>query len=167
MEKIVYNQESMILIKEKIQTMVGIVSELEAAFPGRSFSLDGHLIGSIGEVMAAYYYGVQLYKASTEKHDGVVNGREVQIKITQQDNITISEEPDYLLVLYLTKKGDVYEVYNGRGQQPWETAGKIDSRNSRHMRANRLMELDTMVPDEERITALHPIVKMKKEFKNR
>ena len=167
MEKIVYNQESMILIKEKIQTMVGIVAELEAAFPGRSFSLDGHLIGSIGEVMAAYYYGVELYKTSTKKHDGVVNGREVQIKITQQDNITISEEPDYLLVLYLTKKGDIYEVYNGRGRQPWDTAGKIDSRNSRHMRVNRLIELDTMVPGEDRIKSLNPIEKMKKVFKNR
>ena len=74
---------------------------------------------------------------------------------------------DYLLVLYLTKKGDIYEVYNGRGRQPWDTAGKIDSRNSRHMRVNRLIELDTMVPSEDRIKARNPIEKMKKEFKNR
>lgn len=138
--------------------MVGLVAEMEAAFPGRSFTLDGHLIGSIGEVMAAYYYGVELYRTSTKKHDDVVNCREVQIKITQQDNITISEEPDYLLVLYLTKKGDIYKVCNGRGRQPWDTEGK-DSRNSRHMRVNTLIELDTMIPNEDRIIALRPIKK--------
>ena len=164
---IVHDQEKMSMVKEKLRTMISIVSELEEIFPGRSFTLDGHLIGSIGEVMAAYYYGVELYKASTETHDGIVNGREVQIKITQQDNVTISEKPDYLLVLYLTKSGDIYEVYNGCGQEPWETAGTIASRKSRHIRVNKLMELDVLVPEGDRITALHPIEKMRKEYKNR
>ncbi|MBR3537697.1 MAG: hypothetical protein IKN79_01325 [Eubacterium sp.] len=72
---------------------------LETEFPGRHFTLDGHLVGSIGEVMAAYYYGIELYKASTEKHDGVINDREVQIKITQQDDIVICAEPDYLIIM--------------------------------------------------------------------
>ena len=61
MERIVYSQEKMNLIKDKVQKMIGIVSELEAEFPGRHFTLDGHLVGSIGEVMAAYYYGIELY----------------------------------------------------------------------------------------------------------
>ncbi len=134
MERIVYSEEKMSLIRKKVRKMIDIVAELEKEFPGRHFTLDGHLVGSIGEVMAAYYYGIELYKASAEKHDGVVDDREVQIKITQQDNIVINEEPDYLLVLYLTKRGDVYEVYNGRGKEPWNTASKRDSHNNRHMR---------------------------------
>lgn len=166
-ERIVHNHEKMNIVKEKLRTMISIVSELEETFPGRSFTLDGHLIGSIGEVMAAYYYGVELYKASTETHDGIVNGREVQIKITQQDNVTISKKPDYLLVLYLTKSGEIYEVYNGCGLEPWETARTIVSGNSRHMRVNKLMELDALVPEDDRISALHPIEKMRKEYKNR
>lgn len=32
--------------------MISIVGELEADFPGRHFTLDGHPAGSIGEVMA-------------------------------------------------------------------------------------------------------------------
>ena len=166
MERIVYSQEKMDLIKDKVQKMIGIVSELEAEFPGRHFTLDGHLVGSIGEVMAAYYYGIELYKASTEVHDGCIGKREVQIKITQQDDIVINEEPRYLLVLYLTKKGDVYEVYNGPGKAAWISAGKRDSHNNRHMRVNKLMELDTEVIDKERIKQIHPIEKMKKEYKN-
>ena len=154
-------------IKEKIQCLIGIVNELEADFPGRHFTLDGHLVGSIGEVMASYYYGISLYPASTPIHDGEVGGKKVQIKITQQEDIVINEEPEYLLVLYLTKKGDVYEVYNGRGKAPWESASKRDSHNNRHMRVNKLMELDGSVLSKERIKAKNPIEKMKKEYKNR
>ena len=166
MERIVYSQEKMNLIKDKVQKMIGIVSELEAEFPGRHFTLDGHLVGSIGEVLAAYYYGIELYKASAKVHDGCIGDREVQIKITQHEDIVINEKPQYLILLYLTKKGDVYEVYNGPGEKPWNSAGKRDSHNNRHMRLNKLMELDALVSEGERIKRIHPIEKMKKEYKN-
>lgn len=166
MERIVYSEEKMALIPDKVRQLVTIVEELENEFPGRRFTLDGHLVGSIGEVMAAYYYGIELYKASTPKHDGIVDGREVQIKITQQDNIVINAEPDYLIVLYLTRDGSVYEVYNGPGKAPWGTASKRDSHRNRHMMVNKLMALDAMVLPGDRIAALKPIEKMKKEYKN-
>ena len=101
---IVYSDDKMKVIKNKIQRLIKTVNELEEEFPGRHFTLDGHLVGSIGEVMASYYYGISLYTASAPVHDGEVDGRKVQIKITQQDNIVINEEPDYLIVLYLKKK---------------------------------------------------------------
>ena len=167
MERIVYSSEKMSLIRDKVQKMIEIVAELETEFPGRHFTLDGHLVGSIGEVMAAYYYGIELYKASTERHDGIVDGREVQIKITQQDNIIISAEPEYLIVLYLTRTGNVYEVYNGTGKLPWMTAGKRDSHNNRHMRVNKLMELDSLVPEGDRIKPKYPLEKMKAAYKNK
>ena len=50
---------------ERVPDLVGrlyeIVSELEALFPGRYFTPDGHLVGSLGEVMAAHDYGLVLY----------------------------------------------------------------------------------------------------------
>ena len=45
----------MTVVQGKIQELIKIVSELEIEFPGRHFTIDGHLVGSIGEVMAAYY----------------------------------------------------------------------------------------------------------------
>ena len=146
--------------------MLGIVTELEAEFPRRHFTLDGHLVGNIGEVLAAYYYGIELYKASTKVHGGCIDDREVQIKITQHEDIVINEKPQYLLLLYLTKKGDVYEVYNGPGEKTWNSAGKRESHNNRHMRLNKLMELDALVSEGKRIKRIHPIEKMKKEYKN-
>lgn len=167
MEKIHYTQEKMERVKEQVQKMIQIVKELEADFPGRHFTLDGHLVGSIGEVMAAYYYGIDLYVASAEIHDGEIDGKKVQIKISQQDNIVINHEPDYLIVLYLRKNGDIFEVYNGPGKEPWNSAGKVDSHNNRHMRVNKLMELDDFVSGEDRILQIHELQKMKTEFKNR
>ena len=166
MDKITYSQDKMDMVKQQVQKLVGIVKELEAEFPGRHFTLDGHLVGSIGEVMAAYYYGIELYIASTEIHDGEVDGKKVQIKISQQDNIVINHEPDYLIVLYLNKNGSIYEVYNGTGKLPWESASKRDSHNNKHMRVNKLMEMDRTVPDEDRIETIHKIEKLQFEFKN-
>lgn len=167
MNKIIYTQEKMDMVKIQVQKMIEIVKELETEFPGRHFTLDGHLVGSIGEVMAAYYYGIELYTASTEIHDGEVDGKKVQIKITQQDNIVIRYEPDFLIVLYLNKNGNIYEVYNGKGKIPWESSSKRDSNRNRHMRVNKLMELDKSVSEQERIFPINQIIKMQREFKNK
>ena len=167
MEKIKYTDEKMNMIKQLVQRLVEIVAQLEAEFPGRHFTLDGHLVGSIGEVMAAYYYGIELYAASTEIHDGEVDGKKVQIKISQQDNIVINHEPDYLIVLYLNRNGNIYEVYNGPGKLPWESASKRDRHNNKHMRVNKLMELDKAVDECKRITQINHIEKMDVKFKNR
>jgi len=166
-QKIIYTDEKMNNIKLQVQKLIEIVNDLEHDFPGRHFTLDGHLVGSIGEVMAAYYYGVELYAASAVAHDGEVDGKKVQIKISQQDNIVINHEPEYLIVLYLNKSGDIYEVYNGPGKAPWESASKVDSHNNRHMRVNKLMELDREVPDILRVKSLHTIEKMCVEYKNK
>ena len=93
MERITHSKEKMELVRGKIQELIKIVSDLETVFPGRHFTIDGHLVGSIGEVMAAYYYGIDLYDASAKRHDGVVDGRQVQIKVMQLYDIMISAEP--------------------------------------------------------------------------
>lgn len=79
----------------------------------------------------------------------------------------INHEPDYLIVLYLNKDGNIYEVYNGTGKLPWKSASKKDSHNNRHMRVNKLMELDKDVPEYNRIASRNPIKKMTVEYKNR
>lgn len=159
--------DEMIIIREKVHSLIKIVRDLEKAFPGRHFTLDGHLLGSIGEVLAVYYYGVDLYEASTPKHDGYVDGKNVQIKITQRDTVLLSDEPDYLIVLYLNNNGAVFEVYNGPGKEAWESGGKLDKRNYKHLRVNKLMELDAEVKDADIIPQVNGIRKMRKEFKNK
>lgn len=67
----------------RIREMLRISKELESLFQGRKFTLDGHLVGSIGEVFVAYYYGLELLPPSAKCHDAkTTDGREVQIKAT-------------------------------------------------------------------------------------
>ena len=107
-----------------------------------------------------------MYAASAIAHDGEIDGKQIQIKITQQEDIVINHEPEYLIALYLNKNGNVYEIYNGPGKEPWDSASKRDSHNNRHMRVNKLMELDQHVEDNRRIKAIHEIEKMRVEYKN-
>lgn len=51
-----YNKEKMDLVYTKVKQLIAIVGELENGFVGRKFTMDGRLVGSIGEVLAAYYY---------------------------------------------------------------------------------------------------------------
>ena len=53
-----------------LKKLYKIVGELEELFPGRPFTPDGHMIGSIGEALAQYYYGVKLNRPSTPGEDG-------------------------------------------------------------------------------------------------
>ena len=91
-------------IPAKVRKLLQIVTELEEEYPGRHFTLDGHLVGSIGEVLAEYYYGIHLYDSSFPIHDGWVGEgvarREIQIKTTQRNTVMMSCKPDYLIVLY-------------------------------------------------------------------
>lgn len=162
-----YNYSQVKIIREKYLEILQITKELEKECQGRHFTMDGHLVGSIGEVVASYHYGIELDGESSPIHDGVSeDGTKVQIKIVQQDCVVISGEPKALIVLYLTQKGDVYEVYNGPGKTPWEKATRRPNYACRYMRVNNLMKLDADIEEDMRIKARHPIEKMKPEYKN-
>ncbi len=167
-DKTTYSPEKVNSIKDRVKQLMKIVNDLEKDFPGRSFTLDGHLVGSIGEVIAASCYAVKLSKPSEKTHDGVVDGKKVQIKITQQNNIMISSKPEHLLVLYLNNEsGEVYEVYNGPGDLVWDSKKNLDSHNYKHFSLGKLMKLDKNVKLDERLKSNPKIKKMQNEYKNK
>ena len=99
--------EEVKLIPQLVRQLYEIVEKLEAHFPERHFTPDGHLVGSIGEVLAAYYYGLELLPASAEAHDARTgDGRLVQIKATQRTSIGMRSEPKHLLVLRIHSNGE-------------------------------------------------------------
>ena len=143
-----------------------IVEEFEDE-TDRHFTLDGHLIGSIGEIIASYIYGIDLCKASQKTYDGVAEGKEVQIKITQRNSIVVHDEPKYLIALYLKKNGSFYEIYNGPGDKACNLGSKRDSYGNTHISVNRLIKLNTSCENKknQRIEAKHSIKPMLKEYK--
>ncbi len=137
-------------IRQKISELLLIVKELEERFPGRKFTLDGHLFGSLGEAIAKYYYGINLYRTGMKKHDGEKDGKDVQIKITQGSSVDINGVPDNLLVLFLHKQdGVVYEVYNG--PCAWLENCKPTKNGWYNRSLTSLSKENHMIPDEKRL----------------
>ena len=137
---------------EKIKELYEISAELERLFPGRHYTPDGHMIGSIGEALAASYYGLELFPASAETHDaGAADGRLVQIKATQISRISLSSEPQWLLVLRIHRNGTFSEEYNGPGKLAWEHCGKMQKNGQRPISLAKLRILQAEVPDSARL----------------
>ena len=137
---------------EKIKELYEISAELERLFPGRHYTPDGHMIGSIGEALAASYYGLELFPASAETHDAkAVDGRLVQIKATQISRISLSSEPQWLLVLRIHRDGTFSEEYNGPGKLAWEHCGKMQKNGQRPISLAKLRILQAEVPDSARL----------------
>ena len=140
------------MVAEKIKTLYRVSHELEELFPGRHYTPDGHMIGSIGEALAACCYGLTLFEASAETHDAKApDGRLVQIKATQIDRVALSSEPDWLLVLQIHLDGTFSEVYNGPGKLAWEHCGKMQKNGQRPISLAKLRQLQTRVPQSERL----------------
>jgi hypothetical protein len=127
------------MLSDKIKELYKITNELEKIYPGRKFTIDGHLVGGIGEVIVAEHYGLELLPNSTETHDAVsADGKYVQIKATQINRIAISSEPDYLIVIKLFSDGSWEEVYNGPGKPVWDNAGKMQKNGQRPISLSKL-----------------------------
>ena len=92
------------------------IEHLKTEFPGRRFTIDGRLVGDIGEVIAALEYEVELDAVSQPIHDATMrDGRRVQVKATFGDSLTFKSTPDYLLGFKLYQDGRFEEVFNGPG----------------------------------------------------
>lgn len=139
-----------------VATMYALVDELEHMFPGCHFTPDGHMVGSLGEALAAYCYGVALSPASALCHDGSCDGRNVQVKATQTDRIAISSNPDFLLVLALNRDGTFQEIYNGPGETVWNLVAhkKLPKNGQYQVPFSKLRALMREVPNELRLRRL-------------
>ncbi len=90
-------------------------------FPGRHFTPDGHMVGSIGEAIGTYHYGVELYPPSNPKFDGRKSGREIQIRATQKEGVELNHGEGTLLVFRIKQDGGFEEVYNGNARRVWQS----------------------------------------------
>ena len=139
-------------VAAKIKALYEISHNLEELFPGRHYTPDGHMIGSIGEALAASYYNLELFPASEETHDAKApDGRLVQIKATQINRVALSSEPEWLLGLKLHKDGTFSEEYNGPGKLAWEHCGKLQKNGQRPISLAKLRELQSAIPQSDRL----------------
>ena len=121
------------------------VEELEAAYPGRKFTPDGHLVGSIGEVIAAEALGLKLHPASYPGHDAFDGVGDVQIKMTGPTgkSIALYATCVRLVVLKVVSPHEAEIVYDGPGEPAWAAAGAMGKNGQRVVSLSRLRKLAT------------------------
>jgi hypothetical protein len=108
-------------IAEALALIFDGIARLKKAFPNREFTIDGRLVGDIGEVIAALEYDVVLDEGSQPDHDATTpNGRRLQIKATFKDSLTFKTIPNYYLGFKLFPDGRHEEVFNGPGRVIYE-----------------------------------------------
>ena len=95
------------------------ITDLQQAFAAskRKFTLDGRLVGDIGEVMADLTYAIELDQSSQPGYDATCHfpsgSQRVQIKATFKDSLTFKTLDGYYIGLKLSLDGSCQEVFNG------------------------------------------------------
>jgi hypothetical protein len=152
-EGIKYRVKVMERFPDILMRLYKSVDELAELFPGQPFTPDGHMISSIGEALAQYYYGVKINRLSTQGEDGNAECGPVEVKTTQRESVAFRCEPKTLLVLKLYSNGDFEEIYNGNGSRVWALINteKKPSNGQYQVKLKNLRRLTIEVPPEEKL----------------
>jgi hypothetical protein len=122
-----------------VATIYLAVDALQKKYPHRKFTPDGHMVGSIGEVVAAEALGLTLHPSSHECHDAHDgNGGNVQIKMTSRKSVSMYSECERLVVLQVVSPSEAEIVYDGPGKGPWEQAGPMAKNGQRSISLSKL-----------------------------
>ena len=144
-------------VQDKLQQLFQIVEQLETEYAeyNRKFTIDGHLIGSIGEVLVAEAFDLELEKNSTPVIDARTKdgtNRTVQIKATQIDRVSFSSKhenedvPDQVIVISIDKTGNWKVEFNGPGKLIYENLSKPQKNGQSQISLTKLRRLMADVP---------------------
>src|SRR5438270_14098346 len=87
-------------LPEPVVRIYKATAELEALYPNRKFTPDGHLVGSIGEVIAAEALGLTLYAMSRPGHDAYDANGDVPFKMTASRSVAMYATCDRPVMLW-------------------------------------------------------------------
>src|SRR5437868_11476686 len=99
-------------LPEPVARIYKATADLEALYPGKRFTPDGHLVGSIGEVIAAEALGLTLYPMSQPGHDAHDANGDVQIKMTAGNSVAMCATSNRLVVLRVVSPEEAEIVYD-------------------------------------------------------
>lgn len=146
-----------ITVPEAIRDLLAIVERLRTAHGNKKpFTLDGRLVGDIGEVLAAGAYEIELLEGLARHHDGKFGvDKFVQIKATMKDSLTFpgGHVPDFYLGIKIHPDGTFDEIFNGPGHvAALAVARRSTPKNNLHsIPLGALKRLQAEVPESERV----------------
>jgi len=146
------------MIYTKIKELLEIVEQLKTKYPKKEFTLDGRLVGDLGEIIVAENYKIELYDKVKDKYDGLTeNGKiPVQIKTTMKNSVLYPRDyhPELFLAIEIHKDGTFTELYNGN-TRPFDDYIKTRKRNQDYnyftVTKGKLLELNKLVDETTRI----------------
>ena len=151
-------------MKEAINKLNKIIRNLREANEPKKFTLDGNLVGDIGEVLVEAAYGIKPYNQNNQTHDGeeISSGKKVQIKSSMCNACYINmhkNPPDYVLSVHITENAEIEELYNGtfsflKANYVNDTTGepvKGNSSGNVRLSGNKLRKINEMVPEDQKI----------------
>ena len=145
-------------LKENLKRLFEIVDDLQRAYPSKKFTLDGRLVGDIGEILVQENYDVTLSSTQTAIIDGLDSKkREVQIKSTFKNSLTFpcneKDIPPYYIGIKIYRDGTFEEIYNGSGSDIWNLVKnrKKTKTGTFQISLSALKKLNQNVKDEDRI----------------
>jgi len=109
-------------LRESVQQLLAIVDRLQHAYPKKRFTLDGRLVGDIGETLVEHEYAVDLPEGVQKHHDARAHdGRLVQIKATLRSEdpaftFPADHIPECYLAIVIHPDGTFTEIFNGPGK---------------------------------------------------
>jgi len=133
-----------VMLLKPVAAIYEAVEELDRLYQhyGRKFTPDGHLVGSIGEVIAADALDLTLLRSSHPGHDAVDReGRYVQIKMTAGRSVALYDTCDRLVVLRVVNSEHAEIVYDGPGAPAWDRAGTKQKNGQRPISLKKLRGL--------------------------
>jgi hypothetical protein len=142
-------------IRELICQQFAIAAEL-TRLTERPFTLDGHMVGSAGEVLARLRFDLKLTDPSTKGIDAIaLDGRRVEIKATGGTRGValrgLQPLADHLLVLTISAEGQEAVIYNGPAIPVWDAIAhkSMPDNGQRGISLARLRELQQTVVAEQ------------------
>lgn len=106
---------------EEIQQLLDITRSLKRQYEGKlDFSLDGRLVGDIGEALVSKKFDIELYGKNEHRYDGYhrPTGKKVQIKASMAYYFSYPYNLDleHFIAVHIEPNGELEVLYNGPGK---------------------------------------------------
>jgi len=144
-------------IHQAVKDMLKIVEELQETYPKKKFTLDGRLVGDLGEILVEEDYDLELYEGLEKHYDAETpDGRQVQIKTTMKQSLTfpVDHIPNFYIGIKVHSNGTYSEIFNGPGATAWEAVKnrKPTKTNLHSITLSALQKLNERVSNSDRIS---------------
>jgi hypothetical protein len=148
---------------KEIKQLLKITASLKKQYKDKlNFSLDGRLVGDIGEALVSEKFDIELYSQNAHVYDGEQRGtkKRVQIKASMAYNFSypFNRDLDHFIAVHIKPSGNLEVIYNGPGK-PINDFLKSRKRKTYKdiwytITANHLRMLNEKVEEKDRIKAV-------------